>query len=148
MTKITDIFFVLKGLLNGESGVYAVRAGGDITPTTPRLADGWYFFDHSSGTEEHGPFESRDETVKKLEHHGRVRVSGLVILGHEFRPLTRDEGQEYAGAELDTMICRCPHADLLWDPRTMVLTEHLASKDLALSEEGEEVRSWTFEVLL
>ncbi len=136
MTKITDIFFVLKGLINGEDGVLALRAGGD---TSPRLDDGWYFMNHESDPEEHGPFRSREEAVKKLAYYTRVRVPGLVILGHEFRPLNREEGMEYAGAETDTMICRCPHADLLWDPRTMTLTEHLASKDLSLSEEGEEV---------
>lgn len=57
------IYFVLKGLLNGEEGVYAVPAGGGEVPPQE---DGWYFFVFDGDSDGEGPFDSRDEAQQEM----------------------------------------------------------------------------------
>lgn len=60
---MTDVFFVLNGLVNGEEGVKALPAGGGQEEP---LSDGWYFL-RGENPDGQGPYRSRDEAVRKAE---------------------------------------------------------------------------------
>lgn len=55
-----EIFFVLKGLVNGEEGMYALTCGFN-----KQMPDGWYFqsYYEDDGI---GPFISREESKREI----------------------------------------------------------------------------------
>lgn len=59
-------FFVLNGLVNGEEGMLATRAG---PPDGPLVPDGWYFHfdDEWQDPDGTGPYTSRDEAVRAAD---------------------------------------------------------------------------------
>ena len=63
---MVTFYFVLNGLLNGESGVYATTCGfGEQQP------DGWYYLPDDC-TDGFGPYDSR-ETAEEF-----ARFNGLI----------------------------------------------------------------------
>ena len=96
---MTDVFFVLNGLVNGEEGVKALPAGGGQEEP---LSDGWYFL-HGENPDGLGPHRSRDEAVRKAEWAagmGRLDAADVVrafISGH-LSPMDDTTRMAYADA--------------------------------------------------
>jgi len=54
-----NLYFVLLGLVNGESGVLAIPSGSGVDPVQ---ADGWYFIPDGE-VDGKGPYPSWDEAI-------------------------------------------------------------------------------------
>ena len=68
------LFFVLHGLLNGEEGIGAMRAGSGKDPRD-LLADGFYYGFYDLGLEEVGPFKSFEACKKAaLSHFSNIKI--------------------------------------------------------------------------
>lgn len=65
-----ETFFVLRGFVNGERGMYAVPAGG-LMPTDRRMEDGWYY--HVEGDPDGvGPFPCREDAEEASQARAKM----------------------------------------------------------------------------
>lgn len=62
-----DLFFVLKGLVNGERGATAELSG---PANGPVLADGWYWLLDGDADPRGGPFDSREDAYEAATREG------------------------------------------------------------------------------
>ena len=62
------------------------------------------------------------------------------ILGHEFRQMTSEDYDGFAGADEGSWICELEDTVLIWSPGSGTLAE--------IYDEGERQRDWTFMLIL
>lgn len=105
------VYFVLKGLHNGEHGVTALRNGAP-SGSSP-MADGWYWFSDDDEDITGGPHDS-DRSARDAAE--AALAPERVVLGHVFRHMEEDDWNAYEGAEPGTRIAHTSHGVLLLAP--------------------------------
>lgn len=141
-------YFVLCGLINGERGVGATRAGPPDGGAP--MKDGWYYTNEGDDGEGVGPFLSEQDALEAQRQYLRLRTPGLRILGHVFQPMSREDHEAFADAPPDAMTAVADGCVLIWDPTDESIYEVLPERDkddLSVTDEGEEERRWSFEVI-
>lgn len=111
-----SFFYVLKGLLNGERGVYATTAG-----VGRQLDDGHYYLmpGEDDGV---GPFSSADD-AREAGARALAENDTLRILGHVFRRMDDTDYEAFGDAPSDAYIHYCDGGSLIWCPSTSELVE-------------------------
>lgn len=96
---MNNIFFVLKGLTNGERGVHALPSGA---PNQPPLADGWYYLLDDDDLDGHGPYRSREDAQEayKAASMDSLDAADIVkaLLGGELKPMDDNTRQAFLDA--------------------------------------------------
>lgn len=112
-----NVFFVLKGLANGERDEIATAANGDEP-----LADGWYYSDLNDENEPRGPYANRWEaekanvwSIKEAFEDAGVNFLRSWASG-KFRPLNSYEQESFSGAGPQAVIWHDRGATIVLDP--------------------------------